>query len=344
MENKSIKVKLSIILLDWSVREYFQALHFLKEQSVSRNLYELIWVELYDREANIVKEVCDQLICCHQSGIYHKHKGYNAGLLAAKGELVCICDSDAVFPNDFVERILHCYYKDGYDQKPERKIVQVFQRRTKTPYPGLDKIKLKSIENDYEWETWNNVCACGIFLRNDIIAFGGFDEHKTYRGFFCGYSELTNRMVNMLIDEYWIPDSELAIWHFAHLRPTDPSYGMKMVSILKEIQSDEIDGNAIYAIECIASGRFHPLVENYEIKKIRMTSRKFASELEQSYADGKSYYRKRYKRFTGGWIYRMKAIWTLIRRKQYDMCIKLFGKENYEKIKIKLGIKRRADD
>ena len=43
-----MQIKLSIILLDWSVREYFQALHFLRKQSVPRDQYELIWVELYD--------------------------------------------------------------------------------------------------------------------------------------------------------------------------------------------------------------------------------------------------------------------------------------------------------
>lgn len=38
-------VKVSVILLDWSVREHFQALHFLKTQNVPRSQYELIWVK-----------------------------------------------------------------------------------------------------------------------------------------------------------------------------------------------------------------------------------------------------------------------------------------------------------
>ena len=107
-------MKLSVILLDWSVREYFQALHFLQKQSVPRDWYELIWVELYSYDCipEIVQQTADQVIFCRQKGVYEKHKGYNAGLLAAKGELVCICDSDAVFPYDFVEKILHFFLRE----------------------------------------------------------------------------------------------------------------------------------------------------------------------------------------------------------------------------------------
>src|SRR5215467_10942258 len=63
--------KLSILLLDWSCRE------------------------LFDRVMPQVMDHADVVVTCHQREPYHKHEGYNAGLLLAAGELFCVCDSDA---------------------------------------------------------------------------------------------------------------------------------------------------------------------------------------------------------------------------------------------------------
>ena len=66
-----IKPKVSIILLDWSVRESFHSLDFLLDQTVPRESYELVWVELYNRVIPQVKDKVDVLITCNQRGIYH---------------------------------------------------------------------------------------------------------------------------------------------------------------------------------------------------------------------------------------------------------------------------------
>ena len=97
---------LSFILLDWGCREQFNTLNWLLQQNVPKEQYELIWVELYDRVVDEVMEKADVVITCNQKGTYNKHFGYNEGLLQAKGELICVCDSDAVFPPDFVSSVL----------------------------------------------------------------------------------------------------------------------------------------------------------------------------------------------------------------------------------------------
>lgn len=327
-------MKLSIILLDWSVREHFQSLHFLQKQSVPRSSYELIWVELFDKEDEFAKQICDQHICCHQKGIYNKHKAYNAGILAARGELICICDSDAVYPYNFVEKILQHFYHG--QEIPQRSILQIYQRRTNTVWPGLDAIKLESIEHDFQWKTWENVCACGIFRREDLIAIGGIDEHRSYRGYFCGYNETVNRMVNIGIPEYWMPDTELTIWHFQHLRPTDAEYGLQMLSIIREIQGEEIDHHAFYSIECMVSGRFHPLRENQAIKKLRLERRKIGSKFEAKYKSPELFRKHRLKRYTFGWFYRLKAVWKLLMYWKAMTMQNLIGKERYELLKKKI--------
>jgi len=334
-----MKIKLSIILLDWSVREYFQALHFLRKQSVPRDQYELIWVELYDYKTvpEIVSQTVDRLICCHQKGVYDKHKGYNAGLLAARGELVCICDSDAVFPFDFVEKILHYFYGPEMNREPDQKILQIYERRcAQSVYPGTENIDLATIEKDYFWKTWENVSACGVFRKKDMIAFGGLDEHHTFRGFFCGYNELVNRLVNAGWEEYWMPDSQLAIWHFKHQRPVDTTYGMALLNTVKEFAADEIDGLGILAVEAAASGRIHPLKENPEIFRLRMSQRKFGSDYERKYTDPAIYRRQSYKRYTFGWCSKLKCLLDLLRYGKYLLIMKLISEMSYLKFKQKL--------
>jgi len=74
----------SIILLDWSCRERFHALDWLTSQTVPREQYELIWVELFDRVVPKAIHDADVVITCNQKRSYHKHKGYNAGLLESR--------------------------------------------------------------------------------------------------------------------------------------------------------------------------------------------------------------------------------------------------------------------
>src|SRR5204862_195682 len=83
----------SIILLDWSCRERFHALQWLADQTVARDQYELIWVELFDRVVPQALQGADVVLTCSQKGTYHKHEGYNAGLLVSRGKVVTVCDS-----------------------------------------------------------------------------------------------------------------------------------------------------------------------------------------------------------------------------------------------------------
>ena len=41
----------SLVLLDWSVRESFHTLEYLNHQKCDRNKYEIVWIEYYDRVA-----------------------------------------------------------------------------------------------------------------------------------------------------------------------------------------------------------------------------------------------------------------------------------------------------
>lgn len=277
--------RLSIILLDWGCRERFTTLDWLRQQDVPKDQYELIWVEVYDRVIDEVMEKSDVVITCNQQGIYHKHLGYNAGLLHARGELICVCDSDAVFPPDFVRSVLRSFQMaDGGSAIPL--VLMHYEWRTSLLYPdGLTDTE--TLKDHARWQWWPlivNEGACMTVRRADAIRFGGFDEHSSYRGYLCGPYDLGWRLINAGWPEVW-HDEAVALWHFAHPDPIGTNGQQASLKQLLEKAYPHIDGHALTAVESFSTGRFQPLRENPEIWTLRMGDRRIGSELETRYAD-----------------------------------------------------------
>lgn len=280
--SREARPRVSVILLDWSVREYYQSLHFLHEQDVPRDHYELIWVELYDRVAPIAMEKADWVITCNQSGNYHKHIGYNVGLLHARGEIVTVCDSDAVFPQDFIASSLRTFEKHGADELRSL-VLMHYQWRTASLYPDSGLASRNEIAQ-YSWAPlWPNVGACMSVQTADAIRFGGFDEHRSYRGYWCGPYDLGWRMVNAGIPEIW-HDPSTAIWHFAHTNPSGEFLIKNTRKVRREKSYPHVDFHAYTAMEAFASGRLLPRQENSEVFARRMATRRIGTEYEQRLA------------------------------------------------------------
>lgn len=268
--------KVSIILLDWGCRERFHTLDWLGRQTVARDQYELIWVELYDRVVPEVLEKADWLIACHQAGMYHKHKGYNIGLLHARGDIVTVCDSDAVFPPEFVQSLIEGF---ELDSRPEPKplVLMHHEQRSNHLYPR----KLDNIEDvlRYDWvELWPNAGACMSVAKRDAFGFGGFDEDESLRGYICGPYELGWRLVNAGIPEVW--HDKVFLWHFAHphsnAKENKESWG--------EIVAPHVDFHAHAAVEAFSTGRLLPLTINAEVQQRRLAQRRIGTEFEAKFS------------------------------------------------------------
>jgi hypothetical protein len=272
----------SIILLDWSVRESFHALNWLSMQDVPRATYELIWLDLYDRVVPEAMEKADIVITCRQKGMYHKHMGYNIGLLHSRGRIITVCDSDAVFPPNFVSSIvstLNCNDSGG----PSPLVLMHYEWRTSEKYPP----NLSSIAelSNYSWqELWPNVGACMSVRRKDALRFGGFDEHRSFKGYLCGPYDLGWRLINAGIPEIW-HDESTALWHFAHPDPVASFRQQLSLEMAREIMYPHLEGHALTAVEAFSSGRILPLLENPEIRKLRLAQRRVGTDLEERYAN-----------------------------------------------------------
>jgi hypothetical protein len=276
--------KISVILLDWSCRERFDTLDWFLKQDVPRQMYELIWVELYDRVIPEVLKKADTVITCGQKGMYHKHIGYNVGLLNSNGEIITICDSDAVYPIDFISSIFKSFYTNN-SSSAQPLVLMHYQLRTSFPYP--DNLKDRDELRDDKWHWWPlnpNVGACMSVRKQDAIRFGGFDEHKSFRGYLCGPYDLGWRLINAGIPEHWHATS-VTPWHFAHPDPVGVNEIALTLKRMHENTYPHVDLHALTAVEAFSTGRLQPLKENPDIFKLRMLNRQIGTKFEEKYAN-----------------------------------------------------------
>lgn len=211
--------KLSLILLDWSVRESFHLLHYLARQDVPRDTFELLVIEYYSRVSEAVRKFEDQvdtwlLLEMPEDCCYHKHLMYNAGIVLARGDLCVICDSDAMVKPGFVRAIVEQFEKDPgvvlhLDQfRNNRRDFYPFN------YPSFEAVAGEGCINDAGGRTTGilderdpihsrNYGACMGARRTDLIAIGGADEHVDFAGHVCGPYDMTFRLVNSGRRELW---------------------------------------------------------------------------------------------------------------------------------------------
>jgi hypothetical protein len=266
--------RVSLILLDWSVRESFHVLHYLRQQTVARDLFEVIIIEYYDRESTALKPFADEvdtwlLLEMPRDCLYHKHLMYNAGIVVARGDILMIGDSDAMVRPSFIAAILEAFERDP------NQILHLDQfrnhRRDLYPfaYPSFEEVIGEGCANNRGGKTTGvldtedpvhrrNYGACMCARRADLIAIGGADEHIDYLGHICGPYDMTFRLMNRGYREVW-HESEFTYhtWHPGQAGEDNyqgPHDGRQLSTT---------------SLEALASGRVEPLVENAAIASLR---------------------------------------------------------------------------
>ncbi len=275
--------EVSIVLLDWSCRESYHILYYLSKQTVPRTSYEIIWIEYYSKIAENIKrslEICkkegrppvvDQWIVMEmpEEVYYHKHLMYNIGIVASRGKIVVVCDSDTMVRETFVETIIREFEKDPNIVLHLDEVRNVNKKFYPFNYPSIDDVlgegcinwdngKTTGIRDTEDPLHTRNYGACMCALREDLIKIGGADEHIDYLGHICGPYDMTFRLINAGKKEIWHETEYLYhTWHPG----TDgkgnycgPHDGKNMSTT---------------ALSALANGRILPLVENEVIKRLR---------------------------------------------------------------------------
>jgi hypothetical protein len=275
--------KVSVILLDWSVRESFHALHYLNRQSVDRSRYELIWIEFYDRKPRPLldaveaaerqgRPIIDKLVVMNypRDVIFHKHRMYNLGIVLAEGEICVICDSDAMFTPTFIQSIITAFEHDPKSVVHLDEVRSTAREFYPFNFPSFEKFlaseclnwtgrTTKGLDGCRDMLHTANYGACLAARRDDIIRVGGSDEHLDYLGYICGPYDLTFRMVNAGCTERWLTDEFLYhTWH----------PGESGINIDYQGPSDG-RGMATRALDVRESGAAEPGLENGAIRALR---------------------------------------------------------------------------
>jgi hypothetical protein len=276
--------EVSVVLLDWSVRESYHGLDYLSKQTINRAQYEVIWIEYYDKQA---KEIEERLRECERLGkppivdkwivmgipdniYYHKHLMFNIGIIASHGKIITFCDSDATVSPTFVESIVKSFEEDKNIVLHMDEVRNTDRRFYPFNYPRVEEAKGKGCINWKNGKTTGlldkedplhtrNYGACMSALREDLISIGGADEHMDYLGHICGPYEMTFRLVNAGKKEIW--HQEEFLYHTWH-PGTDG----------KKNYMGPHDGRNVSttALEARRKGRVMPLVENPAIRMLRL--------------------------------------------------------------------------
>jgi hypothetical protein len=267
--------EVTFIFLDWSVRESFHVLHYLAQQTVDRDRFEVIVVEYYSRVSEAVRKYEDQvdtwvLLEMPEATYYHKHLMYNVGVVLSRGEIVAIVDSDAMVRERFVEKIM------GAFPRGQKIVLHLDQFRNNRAdlypfkFPGFDTVVGEGCINHINGRTvglcddtdplhTRNYGACMCALRDDLISIGGADEHIDYLGHICGPYEMTFRLINAGHQEIWLQDEfTYHTWHPGQAGERDyigPHDGRHV---------------SARALEARFSGRILPFLENPAIRKLRL--------------------------------------------------------------------------
>jgi hypothetical protein len=206
-------IRISVIMVDGMFRESFHSIRFLAEQTLSAEQYEVIWVEYFGRldptlKTMLSKSTNARAITLEQEPPYHASKCFNAGIAAAKGDLIVIVDGDLCFEANFLATLaeehnrhdrLVCYVQ-RYNEPPRS-----------TPHlPCLETLRKVARLNDSF-----NYGACLSVRRKWLTEINGYDEHPLWAtGYHRNDLDVYTRLTSLGLDTQWHPS--LRVYHPWH--------------------------------------------------------------------------------------------------------------------------------
>jgi hypothetical protein len=214
-------------------------LDYLAAQDVPRDRFEVLWLEFFDREFSDVRERVETardagqpspvdtwaVLDMPRSCYYHKHLLYNLGIVLARGEIICFCDSDTMVRPGFVGSIIRAFESDPHIVLHHDEVRNNSPRFFPFRHPSFEEVvgpgcdmwshgKTIGLNDSVDPLHSRNYGACVSAKRADLLAIGGADMHIDYLGHICGPYELTFRLVNAGLREQW-NDTEFLYhtWH-----------------------------------------------------------------------------------------------------------------------------------
>ncbi|MBN1680161.1 MAG: glycosyltransferase family 2 protein [Anaerolineae bacterium] len=205
--------RVSVIMIDGSFRESFHAIDFFCNQTLRPDEYELIWVEYTDAvspelQAQIDKYTHARIIMLGRSGLYHSSYCFNAGIMAARADLVVIPDADVVVEPDFLESVWH-------EHQALDKLAMYIHRLDEPEAAHKTPANLGHLKNVCEIRSPGNFGGCLTVRKKWLLVINGYEQHPVFASGFHGNGfDINMRFRSLGLYILWHPTLRLYHpWH-----------------------------------------------------------------------------------------------------------------------------------
>jgi len=212
-------MKISVVLIDGEFRGNTYAAEYCSRQDFPEDEYEIIWAEFYRNVPTTVKNQRKVKIITleHPQGTtYHSSYCFNAGIAAAKGELVVIPDADQIVPPDFLRKLweLHSEY--------ERLVVYPY-RYDEIREGALSSLSFEELEKKCVLKNRLNYGGCLSVRKKWLLEINGYEQHKIFSGgFHANGLDVYTRFKNYGLAIMWAPHIRMYHpWHVFSLAAAD---------------------------------------------------------------------------------------------------------------------------
>ena len=168
-------VELSIVVVGRNDGGPAALLESLARQTAPRERYEIVYVDCFDRSPRPAVDCCDLTLATKRAtNYYHEHAALNAGLVAASGPLVAVCDGSGPVAETFVDTVVGWFETNGGAASAEM----------------FGIVDLEGGNGGGAPMRWY------VFRRDSAIGIGGFDEFVSYMYGRGRPAELASRLLN----------------------------------------------------------------------------------------------------------------------------------------------------
>ncbi len=202
-------MKVSVIMVDGGFRENTYGANYFVGQDFPEDQYEIIWVEYYDRVNKKVRDLDGiKIIELGRTGIYHSSYCFNAGISAAKGDVIVIPDADQIVDKSFLKRV--------YENHSQiNNLVCYGFRYDETESGVLQSHDLKDLKKNCKLKNPSNYGGCLTVRRELLLKINGYEQHEAFEsGFHANGLDLYTRFKNLGLPIMW--DKELILYHPWH--------------------------------------------------------------------------------------------------------------------------------
>ncbi|UCG17705.1 MAG: glycosyltransferase [Phycisphaerales bacterium] len=246
-------LKISIVMVDGAFREQFHTVDFLARQTIPADQYELLWIEYYDTvkaalEEKIRRQPGFRIVTLGRQGTYHSSYCFNAGIEAARGELLVILDADVVVEDDFLETVLR-------EHRANPRLVMYVSRYDEPEDQHLPDTHRDRLRNVCLLKNPTNYGGCLTVRKKWLMKINGYEQHPVFgTGFHANGLDVYTRLKNLGLHVMWHPELKLYHpWHESTVTKAD-SYKLQQLVIRHRALSKEV-----LAFQGIDSSRDHEI-------------------------------------------------------------------------------------